>query len=553
MKFSIQKSQFAFRLCFFLAIGASLTADVVYSEANLQEAQSRFSKLRIFDDSQVRANVFGSSYFINNSTDTLTMNQNKPVQADYVLGPGDVFLIKIRGVINEEHRVEVNNRGVLSFAKIPTIYVAGLTLSQARDEIAEYALEAYKNVDVEVELIDLKNIDVIATGNVNRPGAYTVRSNYTALDLLYICGGPTEKGSFRSIELTRNKVNSDGSKIIETTVIDLYNVFLLGRHDSILLEAGDRLYVPNIGNTATIAGQVKYPAQYEWSDGSTLKDLIAMCGGFTPNANITRVELSRKSEDNTYHFFEIDYSQPKNQTMLLKDGDIFRIPNRMEILKEKCVVVDINGRVNYPGRYILPQNTRLSALIESAGGLQDDAFLNGAMLTRKSLESEQQRIQKKVMQDLEAQILKFQANLAESAILSDDQKLLMKAQSLRQNIIRSQGEILYEGRLIFDPSQEDPVLLDQDEISIPSEPNSVTVIGAVYNSGTLTFHEDWSVDDYLNHVGGATSFADENGIYVLKPYGHVLNIKTNGKSLQVEKGDAIVVPLDAEMLAPINE
>ncbi|MGC9326201.1 MAG: SLBB domain-containing protein, partial [Candidatus Hinthialibacter sp.] len=464
-----------------------------------------------------------------------------------------VFLIKIRGVTNEEHRVEVNNRGVLSFAKIPTIYVAGLTLREARDRIAEYALEAYKNVDVEIELIDLKNIDVIVTGNVARPGAYVIRANFTALDLLYYCGGPTDKGSFRSIELIRNKVHSDGSKTTETTIIDLYNIFLLGRHDSITLEAGDRLYVPNVGNTASIAGQVKYPARYEWSEGSTLKDLVDLCGGFTSGANITRVELSRKSEDNSYHFFEIDYSQPKNQTMLLKDGDIFHIPNRMEILKEKYVVVDIGGRVNFPGRYILPNQSKLSDLIESAGGMKDDAFLSGVMLTRSSLGSQQQRIQKKVMQDLEAQVLKYQANLTESAILSDDQKLLMKAQSLRQNIIRTQGEILYEGRLIFDPSQEDPVLFDGDNVSIPSEPNSVTVIGAVYNSGTLTFHEDWSIDEYLNHVGGPTSFADEAGIYVLKPYGYVLNSKANGKSLQVEKGDVIVVPLNAENMLPVGQ
>ncbi|MGC9330203.1 MAG: hypothetical protein ACP5I1_21380, partial [Candidatus Hinthialibacter sp.] len=111
MIFSIQKIQFAFCFCLLLLLDVSLMTHGVHSEDNPQEALSPFSKLRIFDDEQVQVNVFGHSYFINNASEILTMNQNKPVQSDYVLGPGDVFSIKIRGVINEEYRVEVNYRG----------------------------------------------------------------------------------------------------------------------------------------------------------------------------------------------------------------------------------------------------------------------------------------------------------------------------------------------------------------------------------------------------------------------------------------------------------
>jgi hypothetical protein len=96
---------------------------------------------RVFNPSQVQAPVFGSAFFVNNAESTLSMNKNKPVQSDYILGPGDVFLIKVRGVTNEEYRVEVNNRGVVSFSKIPSIYVAGLMLKDARQRIVDQVLQ----------------------------------------------------------------------------------------------------------------------------------------------------------------------------------------------------------------------------------------------------------------------------------------------------------------------------------------------------------------------------------------------------------------------------
>ena len=88
--------------------------------------------------------VFGVSYFVNNATAIMQMNRNKPIQSDYVVGPMDVFLIKVRGVTNEEYRVEVNQRGVLSFAKIPSIYVAGLTIQKAREKILNQVLDGFK-------------------------------------------------------------------------------------------------------------------------------------------------------------------------------------------------------------------------------------------------------------------------------------------------------------------------------------------------------------------------------------------------------------------------
>ena len=207
---------------------------------------------------------------------------------------------------------------------------------------------------------------------------------------------------------------------------------------------------------------------------------------------------------------------------------------------ENNIFVKIDGRVNYPGQYILKRNSKLSELLSAAGGVKSDAYLKGVTLVRERLIEDQKQIQNKVFQELEAKLLKIQADLTENAVLNDDQMLMMKAQNLRQNLLQSQGSILFEGRLIFDPSKEDPVLHNNDSVFIPPEPDSVTVIGSVKNSGSLLYQEDWNVEDYLNHVGGITQFALRTSIYIVKSYGHVINITDN--NIKIDKGDVIVVP-----------
>ncbi len=522
----------------------------IHPSLTLGQEPTNYSSNRLFTDDLSDVRVFGSSFFAERTSEDIQMSQNKPVPEDYILGPGDEFRIKVRGIVNEVYQVEINFRGVLSIANIPSIYIAGMSLKEAREEIKELVLTNYKNVDVEIEIIDLKNIDVIVTGNVRKPGVYTIRGNSTFLDIMYLSGGPTRSGTFRRIELNRTHMDEEGSGEIEQKIIDLYDVFIYGKHSPFLLQSGDRINIPEVGYVATIFGEVKHPAQYEWSESLSLQELVRLSGGFTPNAAVKHIEVSRIQEFNGFTFFNLDYTDSESQQTEIRDGDIIKIPDGMEIARRDNVIVNIDGRVNYPGRYILPKDSTLSDLIESAGGLKKDAFLPGTKISRSSLKSDQENVQQKVIKDLESQIMRIQAELAENAVLSDDQKLLMKAQSLRQNILESQGSLLFEGRLIFNPSEEDPLLHQGDKVQIPTEPNVVSVIGAVFNSGSYTYHEDWSIENYLNLGGGTTPFADEENIYVIKSYGHVISSKKQESDFQIEKGDIIVVPMEYQQMVP---
>lgn len=516
----------------------------------LTSGSSSVKGMRILEEVTRGAEVYGLSYFIHHATQPLTAKTNVRIREDYILGPGDVLLIKISGITNEQFRVEVNARGVVSFSNIPSVFVNGLSLLEAREKIRSRLLNVYKNVDIEVDVVDLKDIDVYVSGRVAEPGSYVVRANNTLMDLLYLCGGPTAEGSFRDIRLIKkveNQLDGGGFSVGER-VIDLYNLFIFGEFESIILSAGDRIIVPPVNKVVTISGAVKNPARYEFINPLTLEELLGLAGGFTPNASASRIELSRKDQYGFYEFFELDYTDEKIPVFPIQDGDIVHVLDRITVIQEDHIIVTMTGRVKRPGRYILPQNSTFDDAIAAAGGLTDTAFESGSMLIREHLKTNEQLIREKVLQDLQSMLLTYQSNLAESAILNDDQALLLKAQQYRGRALNTIGQVMVEGRLLFDPERENPILHQGDVIRVPDTPNTVMVIGSVYNAGSLIYDEKFSVNDYLNLVGGLTPFADGDNIHILKPYGYVFSYKD--KNVKIGRGDIVIVPPKIDMFTP---
>ena len=59
------------------------------------------------------------------------------------------------------------------------------------------------------------------------------------------------------------------------------------------LQPGDAIFVPPIGATVTVDGEVRRPAIYEVKDEETVAELVALAGGLNADANRTAVKLER--------------------------------------------------------------------------------------------------------------------------------------------------------------------------------------------------------------------------------------------------------------------
>ena len=102
---------------------------------------------------------------------------------------------------------------------------------------------------------------------------------------------------------------------------------------------------------------------------------------------------------------------------------------------------------------------------------------------------------------------------------------------------------------------------DGDVLTIPSNPQTVQVIGSVYNQSNFVFIPSKDYSYYIDRAGGFSKAADKSQVYIVKVDGSTLmpgsgffwntgaNQWESGSPGLVEAGDTIVVPHQIEKIA----
>ena len=109
---------------------------------------------------------------------------------------------------------------------------------------------------------ELRSIRVFVLGDAQTPGSYTVSGLSTITNALFVSGGVKKIGSLRNIQLKR------GGRTV--TTLDLYDLLLHGdtSADARLLP-GDVIFMPPVGATVGLGGEVRRPAIYELKGETT--------------------------------------------------------------------------------------------------------------------------------------------------------------------------------------------------------------------------------------------------------------------------------------------
>jgi protein involved in polysaccharide export with SLBB domain len=113
------------------------------------------------------------------------------------------------------------------------------------------------------------------------------------------------------------------------------------------------------------------------------------------------------------------------------------------------------------------------------------------------------------------------------------------------------GRLVIDLEGIFSGTSDDIVLEGGDTITIPKEKQSISVIGEVFVSNSHIYKDTLDINDYIALSGGATSFADEANIYLIKSNGSILAPSEISpgffrSSSSLMPGDTIVVPLQIQ-------
>lgn len=321
----------------------------------------------------LRSKIFGASLFANSDL-TFEPNLRLATPVDYQIGPDDEILIDIYGYSEANYQLKVSPEGTINLPLVGVIPVSGATIEQASSRIRSRLSKIYTGIKsgattVSISLGNIRSIRVVLTGEIVKPGTYTLPSVAMIFNALYASGGPSINGSFRTIQIIR------GGTVI--SVLDVYDFLLYGSlKNNIRLQDQDVIRIPTYKTRVEIDGQVKRAGIFEMMPGENLSDLLRFAGGFNESAYKARIKVlkstqtERRIEDIT--FSQFDSYEPSAGDHYFVDSILNRFENR----------VRVNGAVFRPGEYELTSGSTLLQLIRKAEGLKEDAFPNRGYITR---------------------------------------------------------------------------------------------------------------------------------------------------------------------------
>ncbi len=304
---------------------------------------------------------FGSEVFQFGTGNVNQLPMDLPAGPDYVLGPGDSLVINMWGTQSTRFERTVDRQGEIALPEAGTVTVNGLTMSQAQSAMQQALETQFKNEHVELSLGRVRTVRVYVVGDVQRPGAYDVSSLSTALNALYAAGGPTSRGSLRTLKHYR------GQQLISE--IDLYDLLLHGVHANLeRLLPGDTILVPPVGPQVTVAGMVRRPAIYELKGEQNLNQVLSLAGGLLVSASLEEIRVERVEAHDRRTTLSVHVPDGAQESVAelsafqVQDGDKITVA---PILPYNNEVVYLDGHIFKPGPYAWHEGMTVNDLLHS--------------------------------------------------------------------------------------------------------------------------------------------------------------------------------------------
>ena len=501
----------------------SIRADVLNKIAEKEEINTPVYRRpsSMINKPSTDSSRFGAQIFDMMQTSFMPINEPN-FDSSYVLDFGDTLEIQLIGQKNSIEDSSVKRDGSINIPEIGKLYVAGLSLDEVSFMIKEKIANAYIGIEAFVTLVNIRDIQVLITGNAFNPGIYTLNGNSNLLHALSMAGGIDENGSYRQVELIRD------DKVINT--IDLYDIFIHGKSGfGQRLRSGDSILIKPSNNLITISGAVKRPGVYELMPEQKFSDLFTYSNGFNSSADKTTLRIERLDKEEIV-YIKVDDVQDLSSIKPF-EGDT------LNVRAYERKVVTIKGAINTPGKYFISKGETLSSLIVKAEGYRDDAYPFGSMLINKEAllinEDATSKLYRAFVQKL----------ITKGNALFASESLPFILEELKASTISGRVMAEFDLDVIKSNPDLDTKLDDEDEIIIPTITQQVYIFGEVNNAGATRYKPGSGINEYLMNSGGMLDSADETNIFIVHPNGEVNRIQNRGLSfLKKRSNDILVYP-----------
>jgi protein involved in polysaccharide export with SLBB domain len=401
-----------------------------------------------------------------------------PVNPDeYVIGPGDQFVMFVKSA-GTEVALRVLPEGTVVVPNAGRVRAAGLTITQFRTELLKSLGSFYRGGEVFVELVVPRSFVVYVLGSIRNPGPVEVAAPFRLDMVVAAAGGVLPSGSLREIEVR------EGDAVARHDLLKFQR--LADRSQNPMLHEGQSVFVPSLGPSAQVAGEVWRGEVYEILPGETVSDLIRLAGGFTTNAQRDRIVLERVNDGGDVSILSIDEADAA--ATVLRNRDVVVVPDLRSF--PGIDFVRVQGGGGRDGRIYLQQGETLASFLPRFIRLRNDHDLANSRIER----------------------------------IQDDGS----AQFIPVDLAR-----LVEG----DTTVSIP-LRSGDVINIPRLDDLVFVSGEVELPGPIDFQRGLPAGRYIAMAGGPGERGSIDKLEIYDNYGHT---RSGNRDSVVYRGETILV------------
>jgi polysaccharide export outer membrane protein len=440
-------------------------------EPVLRDLFIRLTKLPLTRTGPTALKPFGYDLF-DHPISTFAPATNVPVPVGYVVGPGDELDVQLYGSKNMTHKLVVGRDGLVSFPDLGPISVGGQTFGSAKEMLEARVARQMVGVHASVTMGDTRSIRVFVLGDAKFSGSYTISGLATITSALFAAGGVQPIGSLRNIELKRH------GELIRR--LDLYDMLIRGdTTDDARLLPDDVIFIPPIGPTVSVDGEVHRPAIYEIRNETTVADAVQLAGGLTAEADTGKLALTRINENLQRVVLQVDLTSAAGRAEAVRNGDSVRITRLRPTLDAGIVV---QGYVYAPGAYAYRDGMHLSDVLRSVDDLRPNADLHYILIRRELPPDRRIAV---LSADLTA-ALQAPGSTADPPLMPRDRLTVFDMQSSREGVVRA---LLEDLKLQSNIARPDEVVRIDGRANVPGQypyENGMTVRDLIRAGGGLS-------------------------------------------------------------------
>lgn len=467
--------------------------------------------------------------------DTILINS----ASQFVEVSGEVNRPAIYEILENESVSDILNfaLGLTPIANKTNVSVSFLDLEKSsivKQTINELDTSLKNAISVEVfKYVSDRSANIFVNGAIEQPGFYDI-SQYSNLndliaDLKFIDVYPW----LAVLE------QFDENNLIKSSV--LFNLNDPKTYESVKLLPNSRVYFANVDSRSFIVdertqgliqefelrinhkkGRFNFPVYGRFS----VKSFIDLIGLDMSNVDEIATYIS-PLEDLVINknYEEMQFEAKKFNTISFRSPD------------NNLIEVNIRGAIEFPGTYVLNDDSTVQDLYDLAGEFKSQAFTEGIILTRSLIRERQVVAIQKSKESLREAIL---TSTQKGENIVDISVVMALSETIDpENLGRLAGD--------FSPKSKasiNTILFNGDTIVIPKNPNSINVFGEVLNPVAFEYTKQLTINSAINQAGGYQEYADKRRVYVIKANGIVERPKRNifAGNFDLSPGDTIVVP-----------